>query len=105
MLDDEIAARAVRGQSPSTISHIASTLASIGYELDRSMDCRSFSRWMTGPRAGHSYPCITTGIRETDTKLSFCNVDARRDEKFNTLQNLRRSGNLFAVTRGAILDL
>lgn len=49
-------------------------------------------------RAGESYPCCTTGIDEIDTGLSFANCDARRDTNFRALQELRASGELFAVT-------
>jgi len=104
-LDSELAYRASQGHYPSTLEQISARLAELGYELDRAMDCHCASRYMTGPRAGQSYPCITTGIRERDTKLSFANVDARRDANFRQLQDIRREGSLFAVLRGAILSL
>jgi len=72
-LTAELDYRASQGQFPTRLGQIVSRLA----ELDRTMDCRSNSRWVAGPRAGHSYPCVTTGIRERDTKLSFANVEAR----------------------------
>ncbi len=61
--------------------------------------------WMTGPRAGISYPSVTTGIREADTGMSAFHVDARRDANFAKLQQMRLSGEYFAVSRGAILEL
>ena len=101
----ELEARAVDGFRPSTITHIESVLSSIGYKLDRSMDCRHVARYLTGPRAGQTHPCISTGIKEIDTGLSFANYTARRDSNFEKLQSLRFSGELFAVVRGAILEI
>jgi hypothetical protein len=104
-LERELSARAADGLYPSTIKHIASVLASIGYKLDRRDDCRSNSRYMTGPRAGESYPCISTGFTEIDTGARYAHFASRRDSNFEQLQELRRSGTLFAVIRGAILEL
>lgn len=102
LIDAEIARRAF---APSTLSVISERLAALGYELDRALDCRGMARIMTGEHAGLSYPCCTTGIKEADTGLSFANADARRDDNFRALQDLRGSEELYAVTRGAILDL
>jgi hypothetical protein len=60
---------------------------------------------MTGPRAGQSYPAINTGVKEVDTGLQFCHIDARRDENFKTLQEWRSDCRLFAVVRGSILEI
>ena len=57
---------------------------------------------MTGPRAGRSYPCVTTGLRETDTGLSAFNAGARRDADFSRLQAMRAGGDYFAVSNGAL---
>lgn len=93
------------GARPRTVKELDSALRAIGYRLDRSMDCRSMARIMTGERAGFSYPCISTGINEAGTGLRFCNVDARRDANFERLQAMRVSGEFFAVVRGAILEI
>ncbi|GHE75994.1 hypothetical protein GCM10019059_39180 [Camelimonas fluminis] len=71
----------------------------LGYRLDRSLDCRSTSRYLY---SGRTYPCCTTGVREADTGLSAFNCDARRDANFRAMQELR--GSVFAVSRGAILE-
>lgn len=68
-LDIELAERAKRGFYPVTVSEMNDRLNAIGYELNRERDCYSNNRWMTGPRAGQSYPAINTGVREMDTKL------------------------------------
>ena len=104
-LDIELAERAKRGFYPVTIKEMNDRLNAIGYELNRERDCYSNNRWMTGPRAGQSYPAINTGVREMDTKLEFCNVDARRDNNFKALQELRSDDALFAVVRGCILEI
>lgn len=104
-LQRELARRAERGAFPSTIKAIEAELRAIGYRLDRTMDCRGNARYMTGPAAGETYPSIDTGINQIDDGLRFCNVDARRDDNYKRLQDMRRSGEWFAVTRGAILEL
>ena len=58
---------------------------------------------MTGPRAGQTYPSLSTGIKEADTGRSAFHVDARRDTKFRTLQELRFEVGLYTVLKGAIL--
>lgn len=103
-LDDELNHRSRDGQHPLSIRALTAAFLAIGYTLDRSLDCRSMAQWMTGDRAGHSYPCITTGIRETDTGLSAFHIAARRDHNFARLQEMRTSGKYFAVSKGAILE-
>jgi hypothetical protein len=46
-----------------------------------------------------------TGVREIDSGLSFAHVDARRDENFRALQQLRFEGSLFAVVRGTLFEI
>lgn len=104
-IQSELAARAANGYRPSTVKAMTQTLRSIGYRLDRSMDCKHQSRYMTGPRAGSSYPAISTGIREIDSGKSFAHFDARRDENFKKLQDMRLNESLYAVVAGRILDI
>lgn len=104
-LEIELAERAKDGHKPITVKELDSTLRSLGYRLDRDRDCRCNSQWMTGPRAGQTYPCITTGVRELDTGLSAHHVDARRDEKYATLQQMRLNQSHFAVVKGSILEI
>jgi hypothetical protein len=86
-----------------TIREIEHELAAIGYRLDRTMDCRSIARTLTGVNTGNSYPAITSCVREVDTGLSFANVDARRDSNYQELRKLRLGG-MFAIVNGAIFD-
>ena len=102
-LENELARRAAQGLYPVTVKAMAARLAALGYRFDRTMDCRHVARYMTGPHAGESYPCISTSAREADTGLGFANADARRDDNFRALQDMR--SELFAVTRGAILEI
>lgn len=78
--------------------------AALGYKIDRTMDCRGMARIMTGEHAGESYPSCSTGINEADTGLRAWNVDARRDERYRAMQELRHE--IFSVTRdGFILQV
>lgn len=96
----EAAAMVADGCERLTINQIEERLAQIGYRLDRDRDCRGYSRIITGPRAGTSYPEITTGVNQADDGVSAFNVNARRDANFRALQQLRM--DVFAVHRGAI---
>ena len=104
-LEKEIADRIAQGNAPMTLSAIKEELRAIGYCLDRTMDCRSNAKWMTGDRAGETYPCITTGIKESDSGLSFANGNARRDDNFRKLQDMRFSGKYYAVVNNAIFEI
>ncbi|WP_339348611.1 hypothetical protein [uncultured Sphingomonas sp.] len=104
-LADERAARAAEGWHPVTLGNIERRLRDLGYALDRSLDCRGMALIMTGPRAGRSYPCLSTGIREADTGRSAFHGEARRDARFRRLQELRFDIGLYAVVGGAIMEL
>lgn len=105
LLQAEVEFRKSQGHEQITLDAVKRRVAELGYRLDRSSDCRGSARYMSGERAGVSYPCLTTGIVEADTGMSFAHVDARRDENFDRLQKLRFSGEEFAVVGGYILDL
>lgn len=105
VLADELAARADEGWHPVTLGDIKRQLSDLGYVLDRRLDCRSTARIMTGPRAGETYPCLSTGIKEADTGRSAFHIEARRDANFRTLQKLRFEVGLYTVLGGAIMDL
>lgn len=102
-LQVEIAARLALGQERLSVAAMGQRFAALGYTLDRSMDCRSLARYVSGPDAGRSYPACTTGLREADTGLSAFNAAARRDSRFREMQALRQQ--VFAVSRGAILEV
>lgn len=102
-LQDEITRRDADGCERLSVAALAARFAALGYTLDRSMDCRGLARYMSGPHAGAAYMCCTTGLKETDSGLSAFNVDARRDDNFREMQNLRQQ--IYAVSRGAILEV
>lgn len=106
MTDDhitrEIERRKAEGLHPMSVKSMDAAFRRLGYVLDRSMDCRGVSRILTGPGAGDSYPCVTTGVRHIATGLSAFNVYAPRDTAFHDMQALRLEA--FALTRGAILE-
>lgn len=100
----ELQRRAAKGWYPVSVSEFERMFAALGYSVDRDGDCRGTARYMTGDWAGEAYPACTTGLREADTGLRFCNIDARRDAAFRAVQELR--GEVFAVTRdGFILEV
>ena len=102
-LAQELARRAVNGQYPISFRAISKKLKSIGYKLDRPMDCKSIAMYLTGDFSGCSYPCCTTGIKEIDTGVSAFHFSARRDENFASLQKWRFSGDYFAVTKDGFI--
>lgn len=102
-LDSEIEYRRAIGCAVVSVAEMERRFLALGYRLDRRMDCRSVARHMTGPHAGQSYPCVSTGVVEVDTRLSAWNVSARRDANFRAMQQLRQ--DVCAVTRGAILEV
>lgn len=103
LLNAELERRRQTDERQVTLAEMKQLLAALGYRLDRTMDCRCAARWLTGPAAGASYPCITTGIKEADTGLSAFNVHARRDDNFQALQSLR--GKIYSVTKGRIFEI
>ena len=67
-----------------TKDELLSELDKLGYEIDKSM---SFN-YMNCSN-GESYKAKACYIVEKDTKLSFSNIDARKDNNFERLQELR----------------
>lgn len=86
-----------------TVEAFAARFVTLGYKLDRRLDCRSESRFMTGPNAGKFYPCLTTGLTEADTGRSAFHYQARRDDNFRAMMQLRKQ--IAAITRGALLEV
>lgn len=105
LLQEELEFRKRHGLTPVTLDEVKARLAELGYKLNRQGDSRSLARYMTGERAGCSYPSLTTWIEEANTGLSFAHVDARRDANFDRLLAMRQSGEVFAVVGEYILDL
>lgn len=104
VLHAELRRRAAKGWHPVSVAEFERMFEALGYRVDRDGDCRGVARYMTGDWAGETYPACTTGLREADTGLRWCNVGARRDAAYRAVQELR--GEVFAVTRdGFILEV
>jgi len=80
-------------------------LRTIGYRLDRGMDCTSLNRYMTGERAGQSYPAVNMYPVQVSDGVSAFHVDSRRDANFQRLQEMRLNDELFALHRGRIYKI
>lgn len=94
-LNREIAARLAEGLRRVTVAQFCDEFAALGYRVDRGRDCVYVGRYMTGPRAGETYPACSTGMREADTGRSAFHFEARRDAAFARMQALR--DEIFAV--------
>jgi hypothetical protein len=102
MLTVEQAAK-INGQKILTVREFGQQFKSLGYKLDRTMDCQGLSRYMTGEHAGESYPVITTSVKEIDTGMSAFHYQARRDDNFRAMQKLR--GEICAITKNCLLEV
>lgn len=102
-LRDEIAYRTSHGCRMLSVKQLGAEFAKLGYRLDRRMDCRGDARYLTGDRAGTSYPVVTTGLTEIATGKSAFHFEGTRDEKYRQMQSLR--SEIFAVVKGAILEV
>jgi hypothetical protein len=102
-LEREIAARFADGFRKLTLEGLVAEYGALGYSFDRTMDCRSIARWVTGPRAGETYPYLTLSPKETDTGRSAFNIEARRDANFRRLMELR--SEIFAVSQERIVEV
>jgi hypothetical protein len=96
----EIAERRAHGATLLTVPQFAARFAALGYTLDRDLDCRSTARYLDDNR---TYPCCTTGLKESDTGMSAFHFQARRDSRFREMMELR--SDIFAISRGAILEV
>lgn len=74
----------------------------LGYRFDRGMDCFGVARYMTGERAGESYPSCSLYVRQVDDGMSAMHFEARRDAAHQRMQELR--SQLYAVVRGVIYE-
>jgi hypothetical protein len=105
VLGSEIAYKLRNGSRQVTLQQLDEELRAIGYRLDRSGDCHSRNRYLTGERAGESYPAVNMTVVQISNGLSAFHVDAKRDAAFDTLQSMRATEALFAVHRGRIYEI
>lgn len=102
-LKREIADRLAYGARRVSVAQMGKEFLALGYRLDRSMDCRSTARIITGPRAGETYPVCSTSCTEIASGLGFAHYQAGRGDNFRKMMKLR--GEIFAISRGAILEV
>ena len=102
-LENEVAYRLSQGYRQVSFEQFKAEYAAIGYTFDRTSDVRSIARYMTGERAGQSYPYLGLYPIQTDNRLSAWNVNARRDGNYQAFRALRNS--LFAVVQGRIVEV
>ena len=80
-----------------TKQQLTNDLAKMGYRID---ETNSFN--YVNNMNGNSYPARSCYLVEVDTGLSFANIYARRDVKFQQLQNYRQSD---PVINGRVFEL
>jgi hypothetical protein len=99
-LVDEVKSLKAHGLTQIRLGEFERRLRAIGYRFNRDMDCRSTSRYMTGPRAGCSTPSLSLSVVQIDNSMGCFHVDARRDTNYQALMVLRDS--VFCVSRGDV---
>ena len=102
-LVEECEHRKSTGQTQVSFKAFKQAYEELGYIFDRSCDVRSIARYVTGERAGKSYPYLGLYPLQKDNRLSAWNVDARRDENYNAFRVLR--GSIFAIVQNRIVEL
>lgn len=103
-LASEVSRRLESGACRVSLREMDRRLSPIGYQIDRSMDCKGVNRIMAGPHARSTYPAVDLQPREIDTGRGAYNVQARRDANYRRLQDEMRDG-MFAVSRGRLYSL
>jgi hypothetical protein len=104
-LAEEIAHKRAQGGRQVTLEQLDAELRAIGYRLDCGGDCPSVNRYVSGPRAGRSYPAVNLRVVQASDGMSAMHIEARRDARFEALQQMRRTDALFAVHRGRLYEL
>ena len=102
-VDNEVTYRLSQGWRQVPFEQFKAEYAAIGYTFDRSCDTQGMARYVSGERAGLSYPCLTLYPVQADDKVSVWNVNARRDTNYESFRALRNS--LFTVVQGRIVEI
>jgi hypothetical protein len=90
-IEKEIAFREKLGLIKVPFAQLKAMIREIGYRFDPDMACKSLARYMTGERAGESYPSNSLKPVQLDDGLSFSHFEARRDENFKRLTEIRNT--------------
>jgi hypothetical protein len=99
-LQKEIDSSRAAGMEWISIPELDARLETLGYRRDPDSRCVCVTKNLT---TGNTYPCVTWDVQEIDTGMSAFHVNARRDERFRKLQELRF--NTFAVLGGKYISL
>lgn len=97
-LDREIESSLKAGMRQVSLQQLDAELVALGYVRDTDTRCACTAKNLT---TGNTYPCVTFGVKESDSGLSAFHVAARRDDNFRRLQELRFW--TFVVSRGSIV--
>jgi len=100
-MQQEITRRLAAGCRQLTLDRLDYILRTLGYTLDRRLDCRGTARYLD---TGDTYPATTTGIKHIRSGLSFAHVDAPKDDNFKKLQQFRYSAP-FVVLNDSLLEI
>lgn len=101
-LENEVAYRLKIGMVKVTLMELEAKIRALGYRFNRDMDCKSLARYISGERAGQSYPSHALKPVQVDNGMSWAHIDSRRDANFDALKLLRDSH--FAVSGGHICE-
>ncbi len=99
-LQSEIDRSLAAGMRQVTMRELDAELNALGYEREPDSRAAGTAKNLD---TGNTYPSVTWGTREADTKQSAFHVDSRRDDRFKRLQELRRW--TFVVSRGSIVSV
>ena len=99
-LEREIWIRIQLGMEKLSIKEYIRRYENLGYTFDRSLDCRSTSKYLDNRM---TYPCLTLYPIQIDDGLSAWNIKARRDSNFLKFQQLRKE--IFSVYGGRIVEV
>lgn len=83
-----------------SLAELDEMIDQLGYARDKSMRCTCIAKNLA---TGNTYPNVSFGVREKDTKRSAFHFESRRDENFKKLQEIRF--DTFSVVRDQWLSL
>jgi len=102
-LKDEVEYRKSQGLKQLSKEQVCELFKNLGYILEVSDPCYYTGLYMTGDRAGTSYPAVSYRILEASSKRSAFHVDSDRGKNYQEMQKLRHE--VFFSTARAVCDL
>jgi len=98
----EISSREKHGMVQVTVARLTELIRELGYRFDKSMAHTGRPRYISGERAGESYPSMQLYPVQIDDGKSYAHFQARRDANFERLKDVRNT--YFAVHKGRIYE-